>query len=165
MNIFGIQTAVVQTSQPCTWLQGCQNVLSSRQIIINSTRLRNSHQGTNSWGSWHLATFWNLESRKWHFQGFSRGTYSRGPRMPCCFVRTRARLGTILSMSQAQTKRIIWTFHRSVNMRSMSIKTGKQMREVLHGHATGFCRTVSFKSENQSWPLMRSQWGLKRFYY
>ena len=23
-------------------------------------------------------------------------------------------------------------------------------REVSHGHATGFCRTVSFKSENQS---------------
>ena len=36
-----------------------------------------------------------------------------------------------------------------INLRSMSIKTGKQMREVLHGHATGFCRTVSFKSENK----------------
>ena len=43
-------------------------------------------------------------------------------------------------------------------MRSMSIKTGKQMlynflflyREVSHGHATGFCRTVSFKKENIS---------------
>ena len=57
----------------CTWLQGCQNVLSSRQIIMNSRRLWNSHQGTSSWGPWHLATFWNLESRKWHFQGFSRG--------------------------------------------------------------------------------------------
>ena len=47
--------------------------LSSRLIIMNSRRLWNSHQGTSSWGPWHLATFWNLESRKWHFQGFSRG--------------------------------------------------------------------------------------------
>ena len=63
----------------CTWLQGCQNVLSSRQIIMNSRRLWNSHQGTSSWGPWHLATFWSLESRKWHFQGFSRGIlYHRG---------------------------------------------------------------------------------------
>ena len=63
----------------CTWLQGCQNVLSSRLIIMNSRRLWNSHQGTSSWGPWHLATFWNLESRKWHFQGFSRGIlYRRG---------------------------------------------------------------------------------------
>ena len=113
MNIFGIQTAVVQTSKTSTWLKGCQNVLSSRQIIINSWRLWNSHQGTNSWGPWHLATFWNVESRKWHFQGvFKR--YSPPPRMPCCFVRIRARLGTILSMSQAQiSKRIVWTFQRS----------------------------------------------------
>ena len=73
MNIFGIQTAVVQTSKTSTWLKGCQNVLSSRQIIINSWRLWNSHQGTNSWGPWPLATFWNLESRQWHFQGCSTG--------------------------------------------------------------------------------------------
>ena len=35
-------------------------------------------------------------------------------------------------------------------MRSMSIKTGKQMlyREVSHCHATGY-RTVSFKKENK----------------
>ena len=62
------------TCTVCTWQQGCQKVLSSRQIIVNSSRLWNSHQGTSSWGPWHLATLWNLESRKWHFQGFSRGT-------------------------------------------------------------------------------------------
>ena len=45
----------------------------SRQIIMNSRQLWNSHQGTSSWGTWQLATLWNLESRKWHFLGFSRG--------------------------------------------------------------------------------------------
>ena len=77
--IFWMQKAVVQTSKTnvhltVTWLQAAvKNFLSSRQIIMNCRRLWNSHQGTSSWGPWHLATFWNLESRKWHFQGFSRG--------------------------------------------------------------------------------------------
>ena len=91
---FGIQKAVVQTSKTnmyCTWLQGCQNVLSSRQIIMNSRRLWNSHQGTSSWGPWRLATFWNRYSP---------------PRMPCCFVWIRAKTGNntvekTVEMSQA----------------------------------------------------------------
>ena len=61
----------------CTWqwldCRAVKTFLSSRQIIMNCRRLWNSHQGTSSWGPWHLATFWNLESRKWHFRGFSRG--------------------------------------------------------------------------------------------
>ena len=61
----------------CTWqwldCRAVKKFFSSRQIIMNCRRLWNSHQGTSSWGPWHLATFWNLESRKWHFQGFSRG--------------------------------------------------------------------------------------------
>ena len=73
---FGIQKAVVQTSKTNVHLTVTG---SSRQIIMNCRRLWNSHQGTSSWRPWHLATFWNLESPKWHFQGFSRGIlYRRG---------------------------------------------------------------------------------------
>ena len=61
----------------CTWqwldCRAVKTFLSSRQIIMNSRQLWNSHQGTSSWGTWQLATLWNLESRKWHFLGFSRG--------------------------------------------------------------------------------------------
>ena len=97
----------------CTWLQGCQNVLSSRQIIMNSRRLWNSHQGTSSWGPWHLATFWNLESRKWHFQGFSRGIlHHRG-----CHVVSSEYAQDWEQCSRNRLSKcprlIVWTFHRS----------------------------------------------------
>ena len=126
MNIFGIQTAVVQTSKTSTWLKGCQNVLSSRQIIINSWRLWNSHQGTNSWGPWPLATFWKLESRQWHFQGFSRGIlHHRG----CHVVSSEhAQDWEQCRWKISQESQADFSQARCLNVSQiMSIKTGKQI--------------------------------------
>ena len=78
---------------------------SSRQIIINSWRLWNSHQGTNSWGPWYLATFWNVESRKWHFQGFSRGLILSSTADAMLFRQNTRKTGN--------NTVIVWTFHRS----------------------------------------------------
>ena len=50
--------------------------LSSR-LIMNCRRLWNSHQSHKVLGLRRLGTFWNLESQKWCFQGFSRGIFHR----------------------------------------------------------------------------------------
>ena len=98
----------------CTWLHwAVEKFLSSRQIIMNSRRLWNSHQGTSSWGPWHLATLWNLKSRKWHFQGFSRGIlHHRG-----CHVVSSEYAQDWEQCSRNRLSKcprfIVWTFHRS----------------------------------------------------
>ena len=43
---------------------------------MNSRRLWNLHQRYKFLRPRHLGAFWNLESRKRHFQGFSRGIFS-----------------------------------------------------------------------------------------
>ena len=115
---FGMQRQWNKHLKPtCTWrwldYRAVKTFLSSRQIIMNSRQLWNSHQGTSSWGTWQLATLWNLESGKWHFLGFSRGIlHHRG----CHVVSSEyaQRLGTMPSKRLSKCPRlIVWTFHRS----------------------------------------------------
>ena len=139
MNIFWNSkgsTCYKHLKQHVPECRAVKTFLSSRLIIMNSRRLWNSHQGTSSWGPWHLATLWNLESRKWPFLGvFKR--YSPPPRMPCCFVRIRARLGTMPSKRLSKCPRlIVWTFHRYLNQ----LKYAFNVKSKLGNR----CFTISF---------------------
>ena len=95
-----------------TWLQGCQNVLSSRQIImkVGALELAPRHKFLRAVA---LSDILKFRVSEMAFSGvFKR--YSPPPRMPCCFVRIRARLGTMPSKRLSKCPRlIVWTFHRS----------------------------------------------------
>ena len=60
---------------------------------MNSRRLWKLPKGTSSWGARHQGTFWNSESQKCHFHGFSRGIA-----MLFCQIKTR---NNDVKMSQA----------------------------------------------------------------
>ena len=128
---------------------------------MNCRRLWNSHQGTSSWRPWHLTTFWNLESRKWHFLGFSRGIlYRRGCHVvsseyaqdweQCRRKDCRNVPGTLFERF-TDLNQFKYAFNVNQNWEKMlfNFLSLYRLREVSHGHATGFRRTVSFKSENK----------------
>ena len=129
MNIFWNSkgsTCYKHLKQHVPECRAVKTFLSSRLIIMNSRRLWNSHQGTSSWGPWHLATFWNLESRKWHFQGFSRVIlHHRG----CHVVSSEhAQDWEQCRRKISQESQADFSQARCLNVpQIMSIKTGKQM--------------------------------------
>ena len=87
-------------------------------------------KGTSSWGPRHLWTFWNLESRKWHFQGYFP------PWTPCCFVTMHARLRTLPSKCPRCSK----TSHTSTFHRSNPVKICAQ----CHSKLGNGCFTILF---------------------